>query len=301
MIRRYLVLSICFLLCSFIKASKYPDSKLVLADPFVLLDNGTYYAYGTHSNDGIEVYTSKDLKQWTLQPQLALHKNNTTEDHWFWAPEILKHGDTFYMYYSANEHMYVATSKSQLGPFRQIGNKPMLENRCIDSSPFIDDDSKAYLFFVYFDKGNNVYSAELNDDLLSIKPETMHHCLSISQAWESDTLFPYARVNEGPCVIKDNGVYYLTYSANDYRSKGYGIGYATATNIFGPWTKSATNPVLQYAFNMVGTGHHTLFKDKKGKIRVAYHAHYSKSQIHPRRTYFTTMKIKHGKLTMKSK
>jgi GH43 family beta-xylosidase len=129
----------------------------------------------------------------------------------------------------------------------------------------------------------------------------MHHCLSISQAWESDTLFPYARVNEGPCVIKDNGVYYLTYSANDYRSKGYGIGYATATNIFGPWTKSATNPVLQYAFNMVGTGHHTLFKDKKGKIRVAYHAHYSKSQIHPRRTYFTTMKIKHGKLTMKSK
>ena len=118
MIRWYLVLSICFLLCSFIKASKYPDSKLVLADPFVLLDNGTYYAYGTHSNDGIEVYTSKDLKQWTLQPQLALHKNNTTEDHWFWAPEILKHGDTFYMYYSANEHMYVATSKSPLGPFR---------------------------------------------------------------------------------------------------------------------------------------------------------------------------------------
>ena len=162
MIRWYLVLSICFLLCSFIKASKYPDSKLVLADPFVLLDNGTYYAYGTHSNDGIEVYTSKDLKQWTLQPQLALHKNNTTEDHWFWAPEILKHGDTFYMYYSANEHMYVATSKSPLGPFRQIGNKPMLENRCIDSSPFIDDDGKAYLFFVYFDKGNNTFSCRRN-------------------------------------------------------------------------------------------------------------------------------------------
>ena len=69
MIRWYLVLSICFLLCSFIKASKYPDSKLVLADPFVLLDNGTYYAYGTHSNDGIEVYTSKDLKQWTTTRQ----------------------------------------------------------------------------------------------------------------------------------------------------------------------------------------------------------------------------------------
>ena len=101
--------------------------------------------------------------------------------------------------------------------------------------------------------------------------------------------------------IKRRGTLGIFIGDKDYRSKGYGIGYATATNIFGPWTKSATNPVLQYAFNMVGTGHHTLFKDKKGKIRVAYHAHYSKSQIHPRRTYFTTMKIKHGKFTMKSK
>ena len=29
-----------------------------LGDPFILLHNGTYYAYGTHSDEGIEVYIS---------------------------------------------------------------------------------------------------------------------------------------------------------------------------------------------------------------------------------------------------
>ena len=32
-----------------------------LGDPFILLHNGTYYAYGTHSDEGIEVYISDNL------------------------------------------------------------------------------------------------------------------------------------------------------------------------------------------------------------------------------------------------
>lgn len=35
-----------------------------LGDPFILLHNGTYYAYGTHSDEGIEVYISDNLKTW---------------------------------------------------------------------------------------------------------------------------------------------------------------------------------------------------------------------------------------------
>ena len=299
---RFLSLTVCLFICFIPLHSKgYPERNLEIADPFILLDNGIYYAYGTHSPNGIEVYTSTNLREWTLQPQLALHKKNTTEDHWFWAPEIIKTDSTYYMYYSANEHLYVATAKSPLGPFKQMGKEPMLKNRSIDSSPFIDDDGKAYLFFVYIEHGNNIYMAELSDDFLSIKPETMQQCLSVSQEWEKDPLFPYALVNEGPCVVKKQGTYYLTYSANDYRSKNYGIGYATSNSIKGPWTKSTSNPVLQHASGMEGTGHHTLFIDKDNKYRVAYHAHYSATQIHPRRTYFTTMRIKNGKLTMNNK
>ena len=35
------------------------------ADPFIYYEDGTYYLYGTGSEDGIAVATSKDLKTWT--------------------------------------------------------------------------------------------------------------------------------------------------------------------------------------------------------------------------------------------
>jgi NADH-quinone oxidoreductase subunit C/D len=34
---------------------------------------------GTGDTDGITVWTSKDLKEWTRQKELALHKQNTLE------------------------------------------------------------------------------------------------------------------------------------------------------------------------------------------------------------------------------
>ena len=43
--------------------------KVTLADPFIMLYHNTYYAYGTNSDEGIEVYTSMicvngNLKDW---------------------------------------------------------------------------------------------------------------------------------------------------------------------------------------------------------------------------------------------
>ena len=38
--------------------------KVLLADPFILYHDGLYYAYGTGAPDGIEVYTSRNLRSW---------------------------------------------------------------------------------------------------------------------------------------------------------------------------------------------------------------------------------------------
>jgi len=38
------------------------ETPVLLGDPFIMLHDGTYYAYGTHADEGIEVYTSDDLK-----------------------------------------------------------------------------------------------------------------------------------------------------------------------------------------------------------------------------------------------
>src|SRR5690606_3172737 len=141
------------------------------------------------------------------------------------APEVYAINGKFYMYYSANEHICVAISESPLGPFRQEVKQPMLEGeKAIDNSLFIDKDGKPYLFFDRFNDGLNIWVAELEPDLQTMKPNTMRPCIHVSQQWE--TIWP--RVNEGAFVIEHEGTYYLTYSANSYESPFYGIGFATA-------------------------------------------------------------------------
>ena len=45
-------------------AEAVPTATLAFADPFVLMDNGTYYAYGTYAGDGIAVAVSKGRVFW---------------------------------------------------------------------------------------------------------------------------------------------------------------------------------------------------------------------------------------------
>ena len=87
-------------------------------DPFILLYEDTYYAYGTNAEDGIEVYTSDNLEYWKKENELALKSTDSWGDRWFWAPEVyyVEDKDMFYMYYSADEHICVATSDSPFGP-----------------------------------------------------------------------------------------------------------------------------------------------------------------------------------------
>lgn len=249
-----------------------------LGDPFILLHEGTYYAYGTHSDRGIEVYTSDDLLTWTPRG-LALDKRDAWGDRWFWAPEIYPLDGRFYMYYSADEHISVAVADHPAGPFRQTEKAPMLaEEKSIDNSLFIDDDGTPYLFFVRFNDGNNVWMAELEEDFVTLKKQTMRPVIHVSQPWEE----VWPRVNEGPFVLKHKGLYYLTYSANSYESPLYGIGCATASSLKGEWTKYPENPLLQRPAGLWGTGHHALFTDKQGDLRIVFHAHRDSSHIHPR-------------------
>ena len=252
-----------------------------LGDPFIMLHGGVYYAYGTHSGEGIEVYTSNDLLTWKYEG-IALNKKDSWADRWFWAPEIYAVNGKFYMYYSADEHICVAIADSPAGPFVQEKKEPMItDEKCIDNSLFIDDDGTPYLTFVRFNDGNNIWIAELEKDLVTIKKETMRPCLHVSQKWEE----VWPRVNEGSFIIKHNGLYYMSYSANSYESPFYGVGCAPATNPMGTWTKYEENPLLQKPGELVGVGHSAMFTDKAGKLRIVYHAHKDKEKIHPRAMY----------------
>jgi beta-xylosidase len=188
------------------------------------------------------------------------------------------------MYFSADEHICVATSDSPLGPFSQEIKQPMIaDEKCIDNSLFIDDDGKPYLIFDRFNDGLNIWIAEMEDDLLNIRPGTMKKCINVSQAWEE----VWPRVNEGSFIIKHNGTYYMTYSANSYESPFYGVGFATAENVTGPWVKYDKNPILQKPDTLSGVGHSAMFRDKTGQLKIVFHSHFSTKSIHPRKVHIS--------------
>ena len=264
--------------------------KVPFADPFILLHDGVYYAYGTNSPDGIAVMTSNDLRTWRphagrAAEHLALHKDDSFGERWFWAPEVYKVGNKFHMYYSADEHTCVAVSDHPLGPFRQLEKKPLISGeKSIDNTLFVDDDGKPYMFFDRFNDGLNIWSIELEDDCLHVKPETLRYCIRAYQPWERRD----GRVNEGGFVLKYKGRYYLTYSGNGYTSHDYGIGVAVSDHIGGIWKKSDRNPIFQRRGGLVGIGHHSFFRDKAGRLRIVFHAHDSEKNVGPRRMYIGT-------------
>jgi uncharacterized repeat protein (TIGR02543 family) len=266
------------------------------ADPYVLKYDGKYYLYGTGGNDGIKVYQSDNLAEWSgavgNANGYALHKNDVWGEKWFWAPEVYLIDEVFYMFYSAEEHIAVATSNSPLGPFKQAENdrKPFHSDiKEIDSHLFIDDNGKKYLYFVRFTNGNEIWGAELNDNLRSIKESTLKRCIGAStglQEWEKSPLSPQAnaKVNEGPFMLKHKGVYYLTYSANHYENPNYGVGYATSSSPLGTFVKYNANPILTKNNQTQGVGHHSFVTVKENCQYAVYHSHNNMTSINPRKT-----------------
>lgn len=277
-----------------VKVSEYTEPELAgetyqnpllenCADPDVLYHNGTYYLYPTNAGadeNGIKVYTSTDLVNWT-DKGWALEKDNVWGNTHFWAPDVIERDGTFYMYYTAEEHLGVATSKSPLGPFTQENQVPMhTDIKEIDAHAYMDDDGQYYLYFVRFDNGNLIYGAKLNDDMKSIDESTLKCILVPDDGWESSM----GRINEGPFMLKKDGVYFLTYSGAHFMSPGYGSGYATSDNPLGTYKKYENNPIMQSNSLAHGTGHHGIVESPDGtELFMVYHCHNNLENADPRK------------------
>lgn len=282
--------------------------QIYLADPTIFKDNGTYYLYGTKQNpnikgEGFLVYSSKDNKHWTgpvgVNDGFALKKGEAFGDKGFWAPQVFKHNSKYFMVYTANENIAVATSNSPLGPF--TNNMKPLDALVKQIDPFVFfDNGKAYLYHVRLQNGNRIFVAEMNDDLQSIKPETLTECLHAAENWENTEKSEWP-VSEGPTVFKQNGLYYLVYSANDFRNPDYAVGYATSSSPIGPWKKADNNPIISRSTaGHPGTGHGDMYYDEEGKMDYVLHTHYSADAVHPRKTAIIKLKLKGKKLKAES-
>lgn len=200
------------------------------------------------------------------------------------------------MAYAADERIAIAQSKSPLGPFTQEVHKPISDQKQIDAFVFFDG-GKVYMYHVIVANGaNRIFVAEMDKDLTSIKNETLKECISYTDTWENVDKDEWS-VTEGPTVIKHQGLYYLIYSANHFRSKDYAVGYATSKTPYGPWKKFEGNPIIsRNNINKGGSGHGDLFKDEKGNWKYVLHTHFSESAIAPRLTGIVDLQFSKQKL-----
>ncbi|SFU59516.1 Glycosyl hydrolases family 43 [Pustulibacterium marinum] len=293
---------IYIILLSFTLTGFAQHTNLFLADPTIFEHDGTYYAYGTKENgnikaEGFLVYTSTDLKHWEgpkgATDGFAFKKGDGYGTWGFWAPQVFEKNGTFYMAYTADEHIAIASSDSPLGPFTNNGNALPSDVRQIDPFIFFDN-GKTYLYHVRLDNGNRIFVAEMTDDFSAIKTETLTECIHAEAGWE-DTESVTWTVTEGPTVYKKDGMYYLLYSANDFRNKDYAVGYATATSPYGPWKKNENSPFIsQTLLNYPGTGHGDVFYGKNNNMYYVFHTHFSEEKVGPRKTAIIRLKQKNN-------
>ena len=273
------------------------DSTIInLADPTIFPYKGMYYLYGTvegASGSGFLVYTSANLKTWKrsdLNNGYALKKGEAFGTTGFWAPQVFIYNNKFYMAYVANENIAIAESNSPLGPFIQTTKEPLAAPvKQIDPFIFIDDDGKKYLYHVRLTNDNRIFVAEMNDDFSAIKPGTLQECVIATETWENTSNASWA-VAEGPTILKHDKLYYLFYSANDFRNPDYAVGYATSSSPLGPWKKYAGNPIIYKTMGQNGTGHGDFFKKGK-KLFYVLHTHNSNKKVGPRKTALVEVKF----------
>ena len=269
----------------------YQNPVCAGADPFVLLAEGMYYHYSTNDPAGYHVLVSEDLTHWEDRGY-CLHKDDVKGEKWFWAPEVLALNGKYYMVYTAEEHLGLAVADSPAGPFVQTKKAWLSERNGIDGHFMVDAAGAVYLYYVRFDHGNVIYGVKLADcpeqfirmaeegDVF-IDDAAEVRLLEVEEEWETHM----GRVAEGPFVLQHEGKYYLTYSANDYRSADYAIGYAVSDSPLGPFRKYAGNPILIRNDKVNGTGHHSFTTSKDGKNLICvYHIHKSLTEVHPRMT-----------------
>lgn len=288
-----------------------------IGDPFVLQHNRVYYMYCTSESslkEGFYVWTSTDLVNWEKQ---GLALSNKTPGvigiDRFWAPEVVEYKGKFYMTYSAGDTDHVlklclAVSDNPLGPFKNY-QSPWYQHELshIDATILIDGE-KAYTYFVMDCSTNivngretsQIFAAQLSDDLktfvtapkLVINPDQPWEDINGTRLW-----------NEGPFVQKHEGKYYMTYSANGFNTNEYCVGYATADNPLGPWTKAIDNPILKanMEIGVSGPGHNSFAYSPDGtELFIIYHAHTFPDKPSGNRTmYIDRVHFKDGKMIIK--
>lgn len=257
-----------------------PVFKRDFPDPMVLrLSSHDYYAYGTsttweRTGRFYPILHSTDAVHWKYVGD-ALHTVPNWANNDFWAPDVVKHGSTYYLYYTATSstaHVHcigMATASSPRGPFRTRNTWCGDQHGygIIDPDLYLDQDGSAYLYVSADGPPHTINVIRMQPDLLH-PAGTSTVLFGVTQSWETGPLFSTV---EGPFLIHHGSLYYLFYSGNSYQGS-YAEGYAAGSSPTGPFTKDVGNPVLKGDQRVHGPGGGSVFTGPGNTLWMAYHA-----------------------------
>ena len=287
------------------------------ADPFVWKAHGTYYAIGTGPLEAGGELDDAERAAPSFGPEMRIFPMLRSDDfvHWqpikhallppdaalggeFWAPEVACHGSHYYLYYSVGgagkgHQLRAAKSEHPMGPYRDTGNalvNPRVFPFVIDAHPFQDDDGQWYLFYArdFLDTDNNARAgtALMVDRLtdmttLAGEARTVLRSRFDWQRWESDRpmygeTWDWHTI-EGPCVRKHEGRYYCFYSGGRWETETYGVDYAVADSVMGPYSdegsENGARVLRTIPGHVTGPGHCSIVTGPDGATDyVVYHA-----------------------------
>jgi beta-xylosidase len=166
-----------------------------------------------------------------------------------------------------------------VGPYVDDSSSPFVcpigdrEPYCgsIDPSPFLDAQGKPHLLWKSDENSPachaapRLWSQPLSENGLELvgSPTAL---LTMDRDWERPII-------EGPSMVVHDGEYFLFYSANEYESAKYSVGYARCAGPVGPCTKVTTDgPLFKSSGTQLGPGGQEFFTDPSGDWWMAFHA-----------------------------
>lgn len=262
--------------------------EINIRDPFILPDKGVYYLFGTRAMtcwglaDGFDGYKSTDLVNWD-GPFEVFHK---PEDFWadknYWAPEVHKYMDSYYMFATFNSEAknmkgtMILRADTPLGPYKLHSDGKITpdEWNCLDGTFYQAEDGTPYMVFSHewIDLGDGeICAVRLSDDLKRAvgKPFTLFHAsegkpwvkAGINRQWDGPIY-----VTDGPFMhrLSNGELIMLWASMSDH---GYAEAIARSDNgeITGKWSIDK-KPL----FDKDG-GHGMLFATFDGDLKLVLH------------------------------
>jgi arabinan endo-1,5-alpha-L-arabinosidase len=263
----------------------FPDPTVIRAS------DGNFYAYATQTviagrTINIQVARSTDLVHWEhLGDALPVKPAWASQTQKFWAPHVSQHGDTFYMYYSADPNtltglcLAVATSKSARGPFTDSGKPLKCGESFVNIDPMAFDDAATGKRLLYWGSGfQAIRVQELAPDRISFMKGS--EAVELVRPIKNEDPANYQRLIEGAWVVRRKGYYYLFYSGDNCcgDKAHYAVMVARSRSATGPFetlaeaTGKGQSTILVRNERFIAPGHNSVVTDDAGQDWIFYHA-----------------------------